>query len=280
MRGDDTTYIRTFLGGRFWPLDPHVDDLRIEDIAHALSQLCRWTGHSKKFYSVAQHSVLVSENLPPMLQLEGLMHDASEAYLSDLSRPIKHAPGLGDVYRRVERKLENTIAIKYGLPLTPSPAVKVVDNRLLYTEARDLMSGFLWSNESAAVNATGEPNFLPLTIVPWSPERAEKEFLQRFHLLTSPTTFTTGEYAASIGLSRHAALARLKKLSGRGIVERTRVSQDQGGVVRTNVVGWRFLGNGDGNTVVRVGTSGTSGTVTSLAEDAGAVVESYQASGR
>lgn len=278
MRGDNTTYIRTFLGGSFWPLDPHVDDLRIEDIAHALSQLCRWTGHSKKFYSVAQHSVLVSENLPSMLQLEGLMHDASEAYLSDLSRPIKHAPGLGDVYRRVEKKIERVIAQKYGLPLSPSPAVKIVDNRLLYTEARDLMAGFVWSNESAEANETGKPDFLPFTIVPWSPERAEKEFLQRFHLLTSPSTFTTGEYAASIGLARHAALGRLKKLAARGIVERTRVSQDQGGVVRTNVVGWKFLGS-NGNPVVEVGRSALSGTVDPLSEDAEVVVAGYQASG-
>lgn len=182
MRGDEVSYIRTFTGGKFWPLDPHVDDLNIIDIAHSLANQCRWTGHVPKHYSVAQHSVLVSQNLPPSFQLEGLLHDASEAYLSDLARPIKHAPGLGTVYRKVERKLEKVIAKKYGLPSTPSPLVKEMDNILLYTEARDLM-GLSWGEKTAKVNQTGPPKFLLFTIESWSPERAERDFLEQYHLL-------------------------------------------------------------------------------------------------
>lgn len=184
MRGDEVSYIRTYSGGKFWPLDPHPDDLRIEDIAHALSNLCRWTGHSRKFYSVAQHCCLVSDNLPPSLQLEGLLHDASEAYLSDLSRPIKHAAGLGEIYRKVEGRIEKSLATKFGFSLSQSPEVKIVDNQLLYTEARDLMQGFVWSKDSASTNQTGEPKYLSKKIEPWSPKKAEREFLKRFYLLT------------------------------------------------------------------------------------------------
>jgi uncharacterized protein len=257
MRGDDVSYIRTYSGGRFWPLDPHPDDLEIEDIAHALSNLCRWTGHSEKFYSVAQHCVLVSANLPSHPQLEGLMHDASEAYLSDLSRPVKHAPGLGEVYRQAEKKIEEAIAMKFDLPKDTSPEIKMVDNRLLYTEARDLMKNLTWSSDSAKQNETEEPNYLAITIEPWSPERAKQEFLQRFYLLSSPQQFTTGQYARMIGLRRGAALARLQKLEDRGIVERCLVHQNQGGVVRKNVVGWRFVQTG--NLVIGTNLSDKSG---------------------
>lgn len=277
MRGDDVSYIRTYSGGRFWPLDPHPDDLKIEDIAHALSNLCRWTGHSEKFYSVAQHCVLVSENLPPHLQLEGLLHDASEAYLSDLSRPVKHAPGLGEVYREAEKKIEEAIAVKFGLPKNTSPEIKVVDNRLLYTEGRDLMMGFVWNNESAEVNATGSPNFLSLKIEPWSPERAKQEFLQRFYLLSSSQKFTTGQYAKIIGLHRSAALGRLQKLEERGIVERCLVFQNQGGVIRKNVVGWRFVQTG--NSVIGTNLSDKSGRSSSDTEDDSSVVEGVATSG-
>jgi 5'-deoxynucleotidase YfbR-like HD superfamily hydrolase len=234
---NDNTYIRTFSGGYFWPLDPRPEDLKIEDIAHALSNLCRWTGHSREFYSVAQHCVLVSENVPPLVKLEGLLHDASEAYLADLARPIKHAPGLGDVYRKVERKLELVIAEKFNLPSEFSPIVKTVDSRLLMTEKRDLMVGD-WNEQH--VEGAKPFNF---SIEPWSPKQAEQEFLQRYHILTSPTMFTTGEWAEQIGLSRHAALVRLKKQEKRGVVERCLVLQNQGGVVRKNVVGWRYTGD-------------------------------------
>ena len=274
MRGDDVSYIRTYSGGKFWPLDPHPDDLKIEDIAHALSNLCRWTGHSEKFYSVAQHCVLVSENLPSHLQLAGLLHDASEAYLSDLSRPVKHAPGLGEVYRVAERKIEDAIAVKFGLSREMSPEIKIVDNRLLYTEARDLMKGLTWSSATSKHNETGEPNYLSIEIEPWSPERAEQEFLQRFYLLSSPQQFTTGQYAKMIGLHRSAALARLQKLADRGIVERCLVRQNQGGVIRKNVVGWRFL---TGNSSIG-NQSESSGRVSVDTEDDSSVVEGGTAS--
>jgi hypothetical protein len=80
-------YIVTYTGRRFHFLDPKIDEISIEDIAHALSNVCRFTGHTKRFYSVAEHSCLVSALCDN--RLEGLLHDASEAYMSDLSSPLK-----------------------------------------------------------------------------------------------------------------------------------------------------------------------------------------------
>src|SRR4051794_15527189 len=85
-------WITTFSRRQFWPLDPHSDEIHIEDIAHSLSQQCRFGGHSRSFYSVAQHSCLVSALCKANDALWGLLHDASEAYLGDIPRPLKSLP--------------------------------------------------------------------------------------------------------------------------------------------------------------------------------------------
>src|SRR5579885_2784587 len=87
MRHGD--WIQTYCGVAFYPLDPRPEEILIEDIAHALSMLCRFTGHVKRFYSVAQHCVYVSHRCDPKDALWGLLHDAAEAYLNDISRPVK-----------------------------------------------------------------------------------------------------------------------------------------------------------------------------------------------
>lgn len=86
-------WMQTYTGRVFWPLEPRPEDVDIVDIAHALANLCRYGGHSKVFYSVAHHSVLVSQIVPPADALWGLMHDSAEAYVIDLIRPIKHSEG-------------------------------------------------------------------------------------------------------------------------------------------------------------------------------------------
>src|SRR5258708_302056 len=82
-------WMQTYTGRAYWPADPRAEDVCIEDIAHALSLLCRYTGHCKRFYSVAEHSILISQVVPPEYAFFGLMHDAQEAYINDLARPIK-----------------------------------------------------------------------------------------------------------------------------------------------------------------------------------------------
>ncbi len=141
MNAEQTTdrvgsWFVTFTGTRFWPLDPRPEDIELEDIAHALSNICRFGGHSLQFYSVAQHSVLVSEMLTPENKFVGLMHDATEAYCGDMIRPLKrHMPS----YREVEQKIWEAIAIKFGLPMEIPVEVKQADNTALVTERRDLV---------------------------------------------------------------------------------------------------------------------------------------------
>lgn len=137
-RGD---WMQTHSGLRFYPLDPRPEDIRIEDIAHALPMICRFNGHCSRFYSVAEHSLLVAAQvniLYPESALYALLHDASEAYLCDVPRPLKRTPAMVS-YRAMERAVEAAIAERFGLgPMMPL-IVKTCDERALMTERRDLV---------------------------------------------------------------------------------------------------------------------------------------------
>jgi len=171
--------IFTFSGNIIDPLNPRPEDIDIRDIAGSLCKMTRFTGHTKDFevYSVAQHSVLASEYCE-MYPAEGLLHDAAEAYLADLARPIKAYKGLGEAYKEVEAPLEMAIAEKYDLVYPWPKEVKEIDTRLLVTEMRDLMPGAL---ESEFLDEDLR-NIVPLkqTIVQWSPRQAHGEFMVRF----------------------------------------------------------------------------------------------------
>ena len=171
---DDTSWIQTYTGKQFWPLDPRPEDLDIVDIAHALSNICRFTGHCRTFYSVAEHSCHVSIILPPELKLWGLLHDASEAYLCDIASPVKHQM---PHYQRFERRLMLTVAERFNLlaeysnyPELPT-LVHEADMTLCATEVRDLMG-------APPVPWRPLPPPLPEVIVPMSPGRAELWFLR------------------------------------------------------------------------------------------------------
>ena len=181
MEARQGNWIQTFLGNRFFPMDPRPSDFRIEDIAHALSNLCRYAGHCKSFYSVAQHSVIVSEEVGKTFDrwtMEGLLHDASEAYLVDVPRPVKHDPALAG-YRQIEKVMESVIAEAFNLTYPWPDIVKLYDDAVLMTERRDLMATppIPWTTEHH------EP--LKRKIIPWSPKKAEQEFLKRYDDLRS-----------------------------------------------------------------------------------------------
>jgi hypothetical protein len=169
----------TFTGVQFFPAAPRVEDIHIEDIAHALALQCRFAGHVREFYSVAQHSVLVSLYVPASDALWGLLHDAAEAYVQDLIRPLKHHPTLAG-YRDIEARMEGAIADRFGLPLPMPPSIKEADNRALMTERRDL---YAYDPERYQWSIKAEP--WPELIVPWGPRTAEARFLSRFAELTS-----------------------------------------------------------------------------------------------
>lgn len=116
--------------------DPSANIYSIHDIGYALSQLCRFNGHCTPFYSVAQHCVSVSNIVSPEHALEALLHDAAEAYIGDVTSPLKAM--LKD-FKEIERKVERSIRISFGLPVELHSEVKAADLRLLATEQRDLM---------------------------------------------------------------------------------------------------------------------------------------------
>lgn len=166
-------------GRGFTPLSPVVEDIFIEDIAHALSHQCRFSGHTRVHYSVAEHSVRVSEHIEQQGGTEeevlwGLLHDASEAYLVDLPAPLKADPTIGVAYRRAEERLMRAICTRFGLPEKQPAVVYGADMVLLATEARDLMpyQPDHWSK------LTHEP--LTTAIEPWTASTAKEAFLQRY----------------------------------------------------------------------------------------------------
>lgn len=145
-------FIITYTKTRFSPLAAKEEDINIHDIAHALSLMCRANGHIKHFYSVAQHSIncaieASARGLSERIQLACLLHDASEAYLSDVTRPIKrNLPQ----YLVFEEALQSKIFIKFQLSdLTEEEQghVKNIDDTLLYYEFLELMGEMIFPEE-------------------------------------------------------------------------------------------------------------------------------------
>jgi 5'-deoxynucleotidase YfbR-like HD superfamily hydrolase len=163
--------VLTFSGFYFNFQEPQLDTITIEDIAHGLSLCCRFAGHSRAFYSVAQHSLILSRLVPAEFALAGLLHDASEAYLGDITRPLKERL---PQYREIERRVERAIFARFGLAYPLPPAVKHADLVMLATERRDLMR----PNGTWPILAGIEP--LPETITPMDSDRAKALFLHRF----------------------------------------------------------------------------------------------------
>jgi 5'-nucleotidase len=163
-------WILTYTGRQFWPLDPRPEDVEIMDIAHALSNVCRYTGHCSQFYSVAQHSVLVSRYCANPLW--GLLHDAGEAYLADVARPVK--PGIVNL-KEIENGLMQAVASRFSLSWPEPHDVKAVDTRILMDERRVLMVG------GAEWNIQAEP--LGIDVVPVGPVEARQMFLDRYYEL-------------------------------------------------------------------------------------------------
>ena len=171
MSGEKWGYIQTYSGLHFDPSDPQPDQICIEDIAVALSREPRYAGQTREFYSVAQHSWLVSNHCITQ-PLWGLLHDAAEAYLKDIPYPVKVL--LPD-YRHLEYRVMRVIADKFGLHWPEPLKVKATDLVLLATERRDLLYG---------VERVGDYAPLPYIIKPWPPVYARAMFLDRYRFLT------------------------------------------------------------------------------------------------
>lgn len=168
--------IQTYSGSYINFLDFTENVYKIDDIAHALSNICRFTGHCKEFYSVAQHCVIASHNVPKEYALDALMHDAVEAYLGDVSSPLKQ---FLPEYKRIEKELYADIAASFGFNERTPDVVKHIDLVMLATEKRDLMieADLIWGFLENI-----EP--LPEEIQTWAPTLACRRFLSRYHELT------------------------------------------------------------------------------------------------
>lgn len=174
-------WMTTYTGGMFWLLDPRPEEVFIEDIAHALSLICRYNGHIKGFYSVAQHSVIVSQQCKEEDALFGLLHDAAEAYTGDIISPLKR---LLPNYKAIEERIINAVCSKYSIRVTKrrKQEVKYWDNVLLATEVRDLIPHkyLNWKFEAPPLES-------PIKTL-WGPKTAEKHFLKRFKELYGKST--------------------------------------------------------------------------------------------
>lgn len=171
--------MQLYSGEMFNPLDPEPSYVNIEDIAHSLSMLCRYNGHCKRFYSVAEHSVLLSHTVDPENAKWGLLHDATEAYMGDMVRPLKHEmPEFMDA----EDNLEVVIAGRFNLGWPMPAQVKEHDTRIVADEREQIMrpSRLPWSL------LEGFPP-LGVRISGWSPSRAEAEFMSRYQQLFTNT---------------------------------------------------------------------------------------------
>lgn len=168
-------WTNTFTGMRFWPIDPRPEEIVIEDIAHGLSLMNRFNGQTPRPYSVAQHSVYVSEECDPRDAFWGLMHDASEAYIADIVAPAKN---FMPEYKEIERNLMLAICRRFWLnPVQPS-SVTMADSKVLSSEARDL---FADDRRSKFWRVPPAPMERKIKVLSW--QQAEQKFLARFRKL-------------------------------------------------------------------------------------------------
>lgn len=165
-------WLQTQSGRRFYPKDPLPDDVHGEDVAHALSMLCRYGGHIDTFYSVAEHCVLMSYAVPPDDALAALLHDATEAYVVDVPRPVKrYLPE----YRALEQMVWWAIAVRYHLELALPASVLAADDRIILTERNALMRNAerTWWQDTAGVVP------LEVKIAGWIPAEAKRRYFDR-----------------------------------------------------------------------------------------------------
>ncbi len=168
------SYIRLNSGKKFDYSNLSLDSICIQDIAHSLSLQCRYVGHCEEFYSVAQHSVLVSRLLPQPLKFQGLMHDAAEAYLGDMNTALK---ALCPDYQKLEKAVESLCMAKFGINYPFNREIKNADMRLLTTELRDFMPG----EDYKVIKKEFPP--LEEELIPWGSTASHQIFIEEFNRL-------------------------------------------------------------------------------------------------
>lgn len=169
-------WLQTFMGRAYYPTDPHPDDVTIIDIAHALSHICRYAGHCSTFYSVAEHSYLMSFMVAPEHALQALLHDATEAYIQDLPSPIKKT--LFE-YQAIEHLNRVVICKHFGIDSVEPPEVKQADKDILLSE-RAALFGSAPRSDWGPPEAVLQPN---VRIMCYRSKEIKRLFLRRFDQL-------------------------------------------------------------------------------------------------
>ena len=191
MSSREHDWIRTVTGRKFYLFDSGPEEIDIEDIAHALSMQCRYNGHVQRFYSVAEHSCYVSGIVAAEMGNGGydiniarwaLLHDAAEAYLGDVSRPLKQQPEM-ERYRANEKRVQAAVAKKFGLKGEEPEMVIRADREILGMEVRALK----WAEDIATVPVL--PPVIPILrdiTFGVSQEQAKAKFLRLYEFLWNP----------------------------------------------------------------------------------------------
>ena len=188
---------------------PEESDVTLDDIASALSKICRFSGHLPCFYSVAQHLVNTSRLVKPSLALDALMHDTAEAFTNDLPTPLKWAI---PAFKDLEAKIESAMSKKFGFNYPYHEDVKQADTQMLILEKlyvkKDNRDWPLFRD----IEVDHLFNLVDLT--PWDPVRAKREFLERYEELkngkrneqvfrqTAPSTETAQPYRQGLEQSQ------------------------------------------------------------------------------
>lgn len=173
------TFMVTATGGTFDIKNPRIEDINCWDIAHALTNQCRYNGHTKEFYSVAQHSILVADLMPSKWYEYGLIHDAIEAYIGDLTTPMKNSiskeaiDGFTEIEDNIDRLIHNYFDLEYPVPPEIKAAVKKADVLALMTEKRDLLPD---NSKDWGIDVEPHPS---ITVVPMPRDLVFEEFVDK-----------------------------------------------------------------------------------------------------
>lgn len=237
-------FIETYTGRPFWPLKPTMDALSVIDIAHALSNQCRYSGHVRFFYSVAQHCCLLASWVgnhggDALTCLQVLMHDAPEAYLVDIPRPVKQ---FMPQYRVWDHAINDVIREWMGWKNLPIPSiVDELDTRIIVDERNALM-------DTAQSNEWGHR--MPpvgVEIVPWTPEEAEKAFLLQYAAYSKAVygnhQYINDAWGIPVRVQYHAGhdlktTRDVIEVDVRGRVGRIRIRDDEGILKRDKSAGF------------------------------------------
>lgn len=175
----ETMYIQTYTGKKFYFLNPDIDAIDIRDIAKALGKTCRFGGMCDPFYSVAEHLYHISYMVPNHHIKEAFMHDASEAYVGDIPKPLKRI--LAPLIDPIEDHILEVVYAKYGISYPLPPSVKLADLQMLYWERHEVMGPS--EDEWEDLKGLDPPISMKPDIQGWSHQEASAKFLDRFYEL-------------------------------------------------------------------------------------------------